>query len=122
MLINFTNYQLLVSILINFNCQYIKAINLPIEHHLVTTDSSSDIHKSSASKGASIKEVCLIIDEHESEGNSQHRKIAKEQVKKACESVSCNLQILEFGKLDFVSNFAATRIQHTINGTWIFYF
>ncbi|KAG5678685.1 hypothetical protein PVAND_008335 [Polypedilum vanderplanki] len=73
-----------------------------IEHHLVNTDSSSDIHKgASSTKGASIKEVCLIIDLNETQENYQHRKMAYEEVKLACQSIASNLQLVQFGKLDF---------------------
>lgn len=78
-----------------------------LEHHLlVNTDSSSDILKtsSSTSKGTSIKEVCLIIDLNETQENYQHRKMAYEEVKIACQSVAANLSLIQFGKLDFVSS------------------
>lgn len=47
------------------------------------------------------KEVCLIIDLTETLENYQHRKMAYEEVKFACQSVASNLQLLQFGKLDF---------------------
>lgn len=77
-----------------------------LEHHLVNTDSLSDILKSSSissTKSITIKEVCLIIDLTETQENYEHRKMAYEQVKLACQSVAANLHLLQFGKLDFVS-------------------
>lgn len=78
-----------------------------LEHHLVSTDSLSDILKSSSisssSKSITIKEVCLIIDLTETQDNYEHRKMAYEQVKLACQSVAANLHLLQFEKLDFVS-------------------
>jgi hypothetical protein len=75
----------------------------------VNTDSLSDILKaasssvSSSSKSITIKEVCLIIDLTETQEHYEHRKIAYEEVKLACQSVAANLHLLQFGKLDFVS-------------------
>jgi hypothetical protein len=82
------------------------------EHHLVNTESASDIHKqpqqqqqnssASSTKGNVTKEVCLLIDLNETQENYQHRKMAYDEVKLACQSVNSNLQLLQFGKLDFV--------------------
>jgi MAP3K TRAFs-binding domain len=73
-------------------------------HPLINTDSISDVHKSSSgvsvNKGPS-KEVCLLIDLNETQEHYQHRKMAYEEVKMACQSVASNLQLLQFGKLDF---------------------
>lgn len=81
------------------------AIFLILEHHLVNTDSSSDILKTSSvsSKGTAIKEVCLMIDLNETQEHYQHRKMAYDEVKLACQSVAANLTLIQFGKLDFVS-------------------
>lgn len=97
----------------NVNCIALNAFStchFPIFHildNLVNTDSLlSDILKSSSissSKSNAIKEVCLIIDLTETQENYEHRKMAYEQVKLACQSVAANLHLLQFGKLDFVS-------------------
>lgn len=87
----------------------IKLISLILEHHLVATDSMSNISdvsgatpiQKSASKSMVQKEVCLLIDLTETLENYQHRKMAYEEVKFACQSVASNLQLLQFGKLDF---------------------
>lgn len=75
-----------------------------LEHHLVSTDSSSDILKtSSVSSKGTIKEVCLIIDLNETQENYLHRKMAYDEVKLACQTVAANLSLIQFGTLDFVS-------------------
>lgn len=86
-----------------------KTISIILEHHLVATDSMSNISEisgqtqiqKSASKSLVQKEVCLLIDLTETLENYQHRKMAYEEVKFACQSVASNLQLLQFGKLDF---------------------
>jgi len=60
------------------------------------------IQKSASSNARpSIKEVAFIIDLTETIDNHQQRKMAYEEVKYACQSVASNLQLLQFGKLDF---------------------
>jgi mitogen-activated protein kinase kinase kinase 5 len=90
----------------NFENKFFFSILL--EHHLVTTDSMSNISDISGqtqilkpSKTSVQKEVCLIIDLTDNLEHYQQRKLAYEEVKLACQSVAANLHVLQFEKLDF---------------------
>jgi mitogen-activated protein kinase kinase kinase 5 len=46
-------------------------------------------------------EVVIVIDLTPTTDNFQHRKMAYEDIKLACNSVNANLQLLQFEKIDF---------------------